>query len=190
MTVIEGYVRFDTLGELPYDDMGYIRFDRNCTPGKTIPCGNACRTPANCKAKNKAGKGNKARVSEKGAELRQAFADKIRESRGMGSREMSNLASAYERQVYKKTPKKETLGMGPLAKSRAESKSRSAAAQKAAETRKAKKRAAEISTKRFGQATESEASLVDNFMATQAKKKARSASAQKAAETRRKKASS
>lgn len=36
------------------DDLGYIRMDAqagkfNCTPGRTIPCGDVCRTPVNCK---------------------------------------------------------------------------------------------------------------------------------------------
>lgn len=116
--------------EFVQDDYGFIRFDaKNCTPGKTIPCGNACRTPANCKSKGKA------RVSEKGKELRQAFADKIRQKRGMLDRETSNMASTYEREVLKRKPKKETLGMGPLAKARTEAKARSASSKKAAATR-------------------------------------------------------
>lgn len=35
------------------DDHGFIRMDA-CTPGRTVPCGKVCRTPANC-AKGKSG---------------------------------------------------------------------------------------------------------------------------------------
>lgn len=86
---LEGYVtvRFDALDmELPVSEDWFIRFDRNCTPGKTIPCGNACRTPANCKSRGKA------RVSEKGKELRQSYADQIRAKRGLASRSEVNSA--------------------------------------------------------------------------------------------------
>lgn len=49
-----GYMRLDSGDSLLVDENGFIRVDatagkKNCTPGKTVPCGNVCRTPANCK---------------------------------------------------------------------------------------------------------------------------------------------
>lgn len=173
---VEGYdsIRFDAIGTLPVDENGWIRMDKNCTPGKTIPCGNACRTPSNCKSKGSA------RVSEKGKDLRKNYANQIREQRGLKSIADVNSTRQMESAVFGKPLPKSNRGRGPQAMAR----KRSEAAQKAATTRATNQKKALTSTKRFGQATTAEASLVDNFMASQAKKKARSASAQKAAATR------
>lgn len=64
-----GFYRLERIdSDLVVDTYGFIRFDakagtKNCTPGRTVPCGNVCRQPRNC-AKGKGIAERKARIGE------------------------------------------------------------------------------------------------------------------------------
>lgn len=93
-----GYYRLERMdSDLVVDDLGFVRFDatagqKQCTPGKTVPCGNVCRAPQNCKkGKNVAGSATRMgkgantsnRVAAIGKENLQEFAAAQRAKKGM-----------------------------------------------------------------------------------------------------------
>lgn len=83
------------------DSDPYLRLDARagmtlCTPGKTVPCGKVCRTPANCKK----GKAGKERVKTIGKEALKEYAEaqKIQKrASNLGKRsKMQNPSDIYE----------------------------------------------------------------------------------------------
>lgn len=67
---------------MTYKNIGFIRLDARagfttCTPGRTVPCGKVCRTPANCRK----GKPGKERIEKIGKEALKEYAAARRSQR-------------------------------------------------------------------------------------------------------------
>lgn len=79
------------------------RFDRNCTPGKTIQCGKACRQPQNCKQKPSGSAGTK--PTEKGGALAIASKSELLAQARVTPKEEARAEQKEEKQEKAKTKK-------------------------------------------------------------------------------------